>query len=87
MVREKMKGHQGNQQKHWRLHKILKTNHSFHVSFKDVLMGIPNSDLLGVTMAVIHVAGQRFLAVLYNKVVLCQFWQGNWPYNCEIRVS
>ncbi len=25
-------------------------------------MGIPKSDLLGVTMAVIHVAGQSFLA-------------------------
>ena len=30
---------------------------------KDVLMGIPKSDLLGVTMAVIHVAGQRLLAI------------------------
>ena len=31
--------------------------------FKDVLMGIPKSDLLGVTMAVIDVAGQQFSAV------------------------
>ena len=30
---------------------------------KDVLTSIPKSDLLHVTMAVIHVAGQRFLAV------------------------
>ena len=30
---------------------------------KDVLMGIPKNDLLGFTMAVIHVAGQRYLAV------------------------
>ncbi len=35
---------------------------------KDVPTSIPKSDLLCVTMAVIHVAGQRFLAV-----VLCQF--------------
>ncbi len=40
--------------------------------FKDVLMGIPKSDLLGVTVALIHVAGQRFLAV-QNGVVPCQF--------------
>ena len=32
------------------------------VLVKDVLMGIPKSDLLGVTMAAIHVAGQ-FLSV------------------------
>ena len=31
--------------------------------FKDVLTSIPKSDLLRVTMVVIHVAGQRFLAV------------------------
>ena len=30
---------------------------------KDVPGGIPKSDLLGVTVALIHVAGQRFLAV------------------------
>ncbi len=30
---------------------------------KDVQGGIPKSDLLGVTVALIHVAGQRFLAV------------------------
>ncbi len=29
-----------------------------YFELKGVLMGIPNSDLLGVTMAVIHVAGQ-----------------------------
>ena len=35
-----------------------------HVNvFKDVLMGIPKSDLLGVTMAVIHITRQQFLAV------------------------
>ncbi len=46
---------------------------------KDVPGGFPKSDLLGVTVALIHVAAQRFLAVLivltpeqYNKVVLCQ---------------
>ncbi len=32
-------------------------------SIKDVPTSIPKSDLLCVTMAVIHVAGQRFLAV------------------------
>ena len=30
---------------------------------KDVSLGIPKSDLLGVTMALIHVAAQQFLAV------------------------
>ncbi len=30
---------------------------------KDVQGGIPESDLLGVTVALVHVAGQRFLAV------------------------
>ncbi len=30
----------------------------FQVHIKDVLMGIPNIDLLGMAMAVIHVAGQ-----------------------------
>ncbi len=37
---------------------------------KDVLMDIPKSDLLDVTVARIHVAGQRFLAVrngLYQR--------------------
>ncbi len=33
------------------------------VNFKDVPGGIPKSDLLGVTVALIHVAGQRCLAV------------------------
>ncbi len=33
------------------------------ICLKDVLMGIPKSDLLGVTVAVIHVAEQ------YNSVV------------------
>ena len=42
------------------------------ISFKDVPGGFPKSDLLGVTVALIHVAAQRFLAV--------------WPYGCEIRV-
>ena len=32
-------------------------------SLKDVPTSIPKSDLLCVTMAVIHVAGQQFLAV------------------------
>ena len=32
-------------------------------NLKAVLMGIQTSDPLDVTMAVIHVAGQRFLAV------------------------
>ncbi len=32
-------------------------------AFKDVPGGFPKSDLLGVTVALIHVAGQRFLAV------------------------
>ncbi len=31
--------------------------------FKDVPGGFPKSDLLGVTVALIHVAAQRFLAV------------------------
>ena len=30
---------------------------------KDVPTSIPKSDLLGVTMTVIHVAGQRFFVV------------------------
>ncbi len=44
---------------------------------KDVPGGFPKSDLLGVTVALIHVAAQRFLAAN------CR---GNWPYGCEIRV-
>ncbi len=40
------------------------------VLLKDVPGGFPKSDLLGVTVALIHVAAQR----------------GNWPYGCEIRV-
>ncbi len=39
--------------------KRLFVNVCYEREFKDVLMGIPNSDQLGVTMAVIHVAGQR----------------------------
>ncbi len=35
---------------------------SFILSLKDVQGGIPKSDLLGVTVALIHVAGQQFLA-------------------------
>ena len=31
--------------------------------FKDVPGGFPRSDLLGVTVALIHVAAQQFLAV------------------------
>ena len=31
--------------------------------FKDVPGGFPKSDLLGVTVALIHVVGQQFLAV------------------------
>ncbi len=31
---------------------------------KDVPGGFPKSDLLGVTVALIHVAGQQFLAVI-----------------------
>ncbi len=33
------------------------------IDFKDALMGIPKSDLLGVTVALIHVAAQQFFAV------------------------
>ncbi len=32
-------------------------------TFKDIPGGIPKSDLLGVPVALIHVAGQIFLAV------------------------
>ncbi len=32
-------------------------------SFKDVPGGFPKSDLLGVTVALVHVVGQQFLAV------------------------
>ncbi len=40
--------------------------HTVHTTFpvKDVPGGFPKSDLLGVTVALIHVAAQRFLAVL-----------------------
>ncbi len=34
-----------------------------HSVIKDVSLGIPKSDLLGVIVALIHVAAQRFLAV------------------------
>ncbi len=43
---------------------------------KDVLMGIPKSDLLDVTVALINVARKLFLA---NS-------RGNRPYSFEIRV-
>ncbi len=33
-----------------------------HHSFKDVPGGFPKSDLLGVTVGLIHVVGQQFLA-------------------------
>ncbi len=33
------------------------------LSFKDVSLGIPKSDILGVTVALIHVAAQQLLAV------------------------
>ena len=46
---------------------------------KDVPGGVPKSDLLGVSVALIHVAAQRFLAVLAlwlrNKSVTSQLWQ------------
>ena len=41
------------------------------MKFKDVLMFLPKSDLLGVIMAVIQVAGQRFWQ--YEKPTW-QFW-------------
>ncbi len=40
---------------------------SVKARFKDVLMGFPKSDLLDVTMAVIHVAGQRFCLSYFHK--------------------
>ncbi len=44
-------------------------------------MGIQKSDLLGVTMAVIHVATHIYFASMK--------WlsSGNGPYSCEIRVA
>ncbi len=42
-------------------------------------MGIQTIDLLGVTMAVLHVAGQGFLEVCVNS-------RGNRPYSCELRM-
>ena len=42
---------------------ILASILMFEIHFKDVLMGIPKSGLLSVTMAVIHIAGQHNLAV------------------------
>ena len=44
------------------------TMHYEHMHIKDVLTSIPKSDQLFVTMAVIHVAGQRFLAVCEIRV-------------------
>ena len=45
-------------------HLLLSGVKSLHLSeVKDVLMGIAKSDLLDITVAVIHVSGQRFLAV------------------------
>ena len=41
------------------MHKVFKVL----VFFKDVPGGFPKSDLLGVTVALIHVVGQQFLAV------------------------
>ncbi len=52
---------------------------------KDVPGGFPKSDLLGVTVALIHVVGQQFLAVLCqlqrqfalllrNKSVISHLW-------------
>ncbi len=38
--------------------------------FKDVLMGIPKSDVLGVTSALIRVTGQQFLAVSNGLMVV-----------------
>ena len=46
-------------------------------------MGIPKSDLLGVTMAVIHVAGQQF----FQYEMACVNSRGNRPYSCETRMS
>ncbi len=53
---------------------------------KDVPGGIPKSDLLGVTLARIHVAGQWFLAVWngLNQRRYCANSRGNQPYCCEI---
>ncbi len=36
---------------------------SQNLGIKDVQGGFPKSDLLGVTVAIIHVVGQQFLAV------------------------
>ncbi len=38
-------------------------SNSFSLFVKDVPGGFPKSDLLGVTVALIHVVGQQFLAV------------------------
>ncbi len=65
---------------------------------KDVPTSIPKSDLLGVTMSVIHVAGQQIILSgrlsknwLYyplNSIIrqYCANGRGNWPYRCEIRL-
>ncbi len=52
-------------------------------TFKDMSLSIPKSDLLGVTVALIHVAAQQFLA--WNAE-FCANSRGNRPYSCEIRV-
>ncbi len=61
--------------------------------FKDVSLGIPKSDLLGVTVAFIHGAAHRFLAVWKclnhrrdSKDGPVPILEGNLPYSCEIRV-
>ena len=50
--------------------------------FKDVQGGIPKSDLLGVTVALIHVAGQQFLAECYkewsNNSNTIRIWVDGW---------
>ncbi len=40
-----------------------KTTPFVRITIKDLSLGIPKSDLLGVTVALIHVAAQEFLAV------------------------
>ncbi len=42
---------------------VMNSNMPSCFVFKDVTRGIPKSDLLGVIVARIHVAGQWFLAV------------------------
>ncbi len=51
-------------------------------------MGILKNDLLGMTMALIHVTGQ-FLAVgsdlNQRRYPNANHANGNWPHSCEIR--